>query len=67
MSAFSNCCPQVYHDGLKADAAAWRGLMFVGVQEIDGVPFLEMRNCECNATLAVAVDDEAEEELLRAA
>lgn len=39
------------------DEARWRGLQLVGIQEDKPAP-LELRNCPCRSTLAVAIEDE---------
>jgi hypothetical protein len=41
------CC------GMVISAETWRALRYVGVQEIDDEPDMELRNCECGTTLAV--------------
>ena len=38
--------------GRHHDAAAWRGLPFVGVQAMGGER-VELRNCQCRSTIAV--------------
>jgi len=52
MSETCKCC------GRKYDATSWAGLHLVGVQEYEADQFgpavkLELRDCECTATLSV--------------
>jgi hypothetical protein len=42
-----NCCGKVH------DAQAWDALPLVGRQD-DGVELLELRNCTCRSTIAIA-------------
>lgn len=40
--------------GRQWDAAAWRELPYVGVQEFEDAPRLELRQCDkCGSTLAL--------------
>lgn len=43
--------------GRHWDALAWRELPYVGVQEFEDAPRLELRQCDkCGSTLAVKID-----------
>jgi hypothetical protein len=48
-------CEQDVHEAMKADDSVWSSLPLVGedgIQRLDGVPVLELRNCPCGSTLA---------------
>lgn len=51
-----NMCTQAKHDKLKADPVAWKGLFYVGIQEVDETYSLELRNCPCGSTIAIRVE-----------
>jgi hypothetical protein len=54
-----SCCSIAQHDALKLDRERWSALLFVGVQnDDDGRPELELRNCACGSTLAIAITPE---------
>ena len=48
------CCSQAAHDELKA-GPSWQFLEYLGIQATEDGPDLELRNCECGATLAKPV------------
>lgn len=49
------------HDALKRDAARWEQLRYVGMMVLGRGDALELRNCSCGSTLAVQVDETAEQ------
>jgi hypothetical protein len=54
---FTETWPKACGCGVKISEDDWEKLKYVGVQKtgLDGIPDLELRNCRCGSTLAVAV------------
>ncbi len=53
-------CSESTHDAIRKTPAAFAALTYVGEQDDGQGGFVELRNCDCGSTLAVAVTDDGD-------